>query len=465
MDDQNKNFMNVFEFYNYKLKSGLPHENNITRGLARILNDNVYIFKRFIEIIKNKIDNEEIKDMLVDIKYKYDVSIQTVIKNIEIENYKHIIGVALTAKEFEIEQQDSKENQEQITDIVVENYNDLLIVIEAKKDDKNCEKQLSSQIKSIDPEGYLKNPEVTSIEWKEIIDIIEDYRNTSRIRDVIIDDYYEYLNYYFKEWFKVNKLSMCDNDLVLDKRLKRLLQDIQKVDEIDKKINIKKVDKLRGDYNLFVDWEWTNHIPFKMNYEKNEFEIGFYPVSSGNQYKELVNDSSLKFITEKQKDIKLIINNEIIETAIIIDAYIRINGTEARYATGISIDLYKEKEYYEEIANKISGRWNLNAETNLYEKSKSVESQEKYDLYSILNEITSKPVQLLQEELEARMKTEKNELYKQIDLCLAFYIIVKTKIDKLEKYDEDFDYRNEQNNVLAEPIRDFIVEIKRYIES
>lgn len=473
MKDDRKNYMNVFEHYDRKGK--VPHENDITRGLARILNDNIYIFKLFIEKIQKKLNDKKSDINLGAIENKYDVNIQTRIKNIEtegieIEKYKYIVGVALTAKECETELKDTAKNEDRITDIIIENFNETLIVIEAKKTDENCEEQLSEQINSIRIEPEMDkfeedNREIVSIEWEDIIEILENYKSISEIKDVIVDDYYEYLNLYFKEWFKVKKIGLCDSDKELDKRLKRLLQDIQTIDEKSKeKLDIREIKR----NNLYVNWNWTNHIPFKMNYDNNEFIIEFYPASSSDQYNDLKKVSNLKFITENLKYNDLIINDEKIKVDIIKKVFIRIGGPRFKKTfDNIYIEVKKEKEYYELINKSVSGQWNYNEKTENYEKKIPINNQNNNDFYEILSiwDKGKRSREEIKTQLVEKIVTNQNEQCKQLNVCLGFSMEFKIKIDDLKKYDEDFDYRKECNDGLANPIRDFILEIKKYIES
>ena len=114
--------MNLFEHYSQE--GCLPIENNISRILARILNENVYIFSSFI----NKI-NEKSNTSLGTVETKYNVDFQRTVKDINVDCYNKVVGVALTAIELQEECSNEEVNENLITDIIIENFNDTLIII------------------------------------------------------------------------------------------------------------------------------------------------------------------------------------------------------------------------------------------------------------------------------------------------------------------------------------------------
>lgn len=355
IDDLNIH-MNLFEHYGDK---NIPLENNITRVFARILNDNVYIFERFIKKIQEKLKQEhkninlgKVKiendiqrhlgnDMaLYKIKKEYIVDIQENVEDIsqelDLNDYESIVGVSLTA-EIPIKEKNAKKNNQdikdddinRIPDIIIKKFNKTLIIVEVKKTKENCEEQLTEQIDKIckrEAERLREKSVIVFLEWENIVDILEDYKNKSEIKDVIVNDFYTYLMWNFPNWFPVKSLSECNNEELYTKRIYRLVHNICKISQRkDDKFDCEKNDKnvLRT-----KKWGWTNRILIEK--EKENLAIKIWAGDSKDKNQKLMKKSKeFKFVTEpKYSDLYLNINNESLFVEVgKVKPYIKLSDT------------------------------------------------------------------------------------------------------------------------------------------
>lgn len=430
--------MNLFEHYN---QTGcLPIENNISRILARILNDNIYIFNSFI----NKI-NEKSDVSLGIVESEYNVDFQRAVNDIDVDYYNHIIGVALTAEELqETEMLDVETNRNLITDIVIENFNDTLIIIEVKRTSENCMYQLDKQIQSIIDNKEIEYSKV-SLKWEDIVEILGNYIKSSKQRDIVVEDYYNYLKHYYKQWFPVTSLKNCDNQEFINNRIDRLLQNMQTVSndelEVDEKwLNVK-------------NWGWTNHIHTAQ--DSNYLYLMMWPGDSGQQFYRLMPKTSLKFLIEPITNLNLKIRNVEIPVESNVRPYIKVSNSFGGWVASGDLDKksYTEKADYERIFYSLHGKWSRNECENDFIK----------DEKSFINEINS--LKLLNNDyfLERIQHILNNTNRKQIAVSLGFYVEFKISMEELKKADGNFSSKNDIDE-LAKPLYDLIMECKNIIE-
>lgn len=430
--------MNLFEHYS---QAGcLPIENNISRILARILNENVYIFSSFI----NKI-NEKSGMLLETVKTKYNVDFQRTVKNIDVDCYNKVIGVALTATELQEEYSNEDINENLIIDIIVENFNDTLIIIEVKRTNENCMYQLDKQIKSI-MNGKDIEYEKVSMKWEDIVEILGNYIKSSKQKDIIVEDYYEYLKHYYKQWFPVTSLANCDSREFLDNRIDRLLQNIQNTSG--------GVLEQEGKRLKVNNWNWTNQV--ELDIENLEYlKLKIWAGDSGQQFYKLIPKTSLKFVTESITNLNITVNNVEINTLVNVQPYLKVSNAFAGWITSGDLDMqyYKKKEDYENIFNRLHGRWFRNDDEHDFIRDK----------ISFIQEINS--LKLLNKDyfMDRIQYILNNTNRKQISVSLGFYVEINIPLEKLKKVDSNFSSKNDVDE-LAKPIYDLIIQCKNIIE-
>ena len=430
--------MNLFEHYSQE--GCLPIENNISRILARILNENVYIFSSFI----NKI-NEKSNTSLGTVKTKYNVDFQRTVKDINVDCYNKVVGVALTAIELQEECSNEEVNENLITDIIIENFNDTLIIIEVKRTNENCMYQLDKQIKSI-IDGKDIDYEKVSMKWEDIVEVLGNYIKFSKQKDIVVEDYYEYLKHYYKQWFPVTSFSECDNQEFINNRVDRLLQNIQNVSN--------RVLEQEGKRLKVNNWGWTNQL--EIDTENMEYlKIKMWPGDSGQQFYKLMPKTSLKFVTKSITNLKIVINNIEINASVNVQPYLKVSNAFAGWIASGNLDMqyYKEKADYENIFNSLHGRWFRNADEHDFIRDKR----------SFIQEISS--LKLLNKDyfMERIHYILNNTNRKQISVSLGFYVEVNIPLEKLKEVDSNFSSKNDVDE-LAKPLYELIMQCKNIIE-
>jgi len=430
--------MNLFEHYTQN--GCIPIENNISRILARILNDNVYIFNSFI----NKV-NEKSNIALGNVESEYSVDFQRIVSDIDTDYYNQVIGIALTAEELqETENTGVETNKNLITDIIIENYKDILIIIEVKRTSENCMYQLDKQIQSIIDGKDIKYEKI-SMKWEDIVEILGNYIKSSKQKDIVVEDYYDYLKHYYKQWFPVTSLDKCDSQEFTDNRIEILLQNIQNISnnelEVDKKwVQVK-------------NWGWTKHIDVSA---ENEFlYLKMWPGDSGQQFYNLMPKTSLKFVTEPINSIELKVRNNAIKVESVVNPYLKISDAFAGWMASGDLDKqqYRNKSDYQNIFNSLHGKWNKNDIDNDFIR----------DDKSLLKEIES--IKLLNKEkiMEKILHILNNTNRTQIIISLGFYVEFKIPLEELKKVDINFNSKNDVDE-LAQPLYELIMQCKNLIE-
>ena len=430
--------MNLFEHYTQN--GCIPIENNISRILARILNDNVYIFSSFI----NKV-NEKSNIPLGTVETEYSVDFQRVVSDIDIDYYNQVIGIALTAEELqETENIDVETNKNLITDIIIENYKDTLIIIEVKRTNENCMYQLERQIQSIINCKDIKYEKI-SMKWEDIVEILGNYIKSSKQHDIVVEDYYNYLKHYYKQWFPATSLDKCDSQEFTDNRIEILLQNIQNISNNELEVTKKWVQ--------VKNWGWTKHIHISA---ENEFlYLKMWPGDSGQQFYNLMPNSSLKFVTEPINNLELKVKNSAIKVESLVNPYLKVSDAFAGWIASGNLDKqhYKNKLDYQNIFNSLHGKWNKNDIDNDFIK----------DNKSLLNEIDT--IKLINKDnfMERIQHILNNTNRTQIIISLGFYVEFKISMEELKKVDVNFNSKNDVDE-LAQPLYELIMQCKNIIE-
>lgn len=236
------NYLNVFEHYRHDAAS-IPLENNLTRVFARILRDNFYVANCFLNLVNEKLKNYKTGISEIDTsESRISVDIQKKISNIETdivadlndeERKKCITGIALTAANIDWnESSDVNSSQRQIPDIVI-SYNDNVYIVEAKKTEENCRKQLQEYMNGLraDKDRWV------SITWDDVIKILERAEKYG-YGDLIINEYLEYIKNHFPSLFDCRSLKYIMDEVdpeqsksLYEKRIGLAFKNIERFDE------------------------------------------------------------------------------------------------------------------------------------------------------------------------------------------------------------------------------------------
>jgi len=306
---------NIFDYYseaqsNPDAKSTQPIENNISRGLAIILEDSPFVLDRLIDLINDKdgITKVAKPQRADDFAISIQLSVDTYAKN----NFavSRIIGVTLAVdgNDCEIELVANKEKNS-IPDIFIyindTNDEGTVILIEVKRGDSGtAREQVRGQVVNLEQAllRYYKDENeddkseklviktddpIVSVTWEGIINILEtavSLGDNSRI----IFDYIEHLASHYPDWFPAQKFSKEffkeENSAKIKKRVQQLIENGNSWVTEEK---IKENRTLRADATcMFVDenyfdiarWVYISPI---LNQKEEALALGLYIADTG----------------------------------------------------------------------------------------------------------------------------------------------------------------------------------------
>lgn len=206
--------MNIF--HHYSQAGALPIENNLSRGLAILLEEYPAFFLLFLEKLQEKLREKADGTFISYPKDGYQVDFQR--RTDSFGEAEQLMGVALTAQELsgeDVGAVQTSEDYRPVTDISV-NYDDTLIFIEVKRNETDCRRQLKEQM-----ENYVKNVlasgrgmdtaparRLISITWTDVAVLLKRYMGLCGGRaERLVTDYYEDLVYHYPAWSPVERLE------------------------------------------------------------------------------------------------------------------------------------------------------------------------------------------------------------------------------------------------------------------
>ena len=273
----NNRHLNIFEHYTQK--GSLPIENNISRGLAILFNQNNLVLDRFIDLLNTKCSEKKSECIVMKPQKPADkeIGIQQQISRIveNIPNPHNIVGITLTTlRQTNWIENKKDDSSNLITDIVI-NCKDTLIVIEVKRDATDARVQLKQQVNSIISEVVLQGgnvPEKVLLDgtWEELITILQDvFVLTGANAESILGHYLKHLENNYQAWFPVTMFSDIEiskeNEVGIDKRIHQLIINCcqNKGDE----------NKYAGRYIVPLTYDFTKEAQIDMDYETKNLTI------------------------------------------------------------------------------------------------------------------------------------------------------------------------------------------------
>ena len=273
----NNRHLNIFEHYTQK--GALPIENNLSRGLAILLNQDSLVLDRLIDYINAKcIDKKSIcnvpKPQKPDDK---DIGIQQQVTKIvqSYPNPKNIVGMTLTTSSpISMAENKYDDNNGLITDIVI-SCKDTLVVIEVKRNANDARLQLKQQVKSIAAEvvrqgGNLPDTELLDGTWEDIISILQDVYNISASNEnSILGHYLRHLENHYPQWFPISLLTDVpidrENETAIEKRILSLIKNCCEKDS--------DAEKYSGRYIIPLNYDFCTEAQLSMDYESKRLMV------------------------------------------------------------------------------------------------------------------------------------------------------------------------------------------------
>ncbi|MBZ4644665.1 MAG: hypothetical protein JG777_154 [Clostridia bacterium] len=273
----NNRHLNIFEHYTQK--GSLPIENNVSRGLAILLNQNSLVLDRFIDFINSKCFEKKSSCMVPKPQRLNDkeIGIQQQIAKIvqSYPNPQNLIGITLTtASPINMIENKNDDNNGLITDIII-SCKDTLVVIEVKRNAVDARLQLKQQVKSIAAEvvrqgGNLPDTELLDGTWEEIISILQDVYNISGSdENSVLGHYINHLENHYQQWFPVSLLTDItidrENESAVDKRILNLIKNCCE--------NESDAEKYSGRYIIPLEYDFCTEAQLSLDYESKRLMI------------------------------------------------------------------------------------------------------------------------------------------------------------------------------------------------
>ncbi|OHW63385.1 hypothetical protein EUAN_02490 [Andreesenia angusta] len=273
----NNRHLNIFEHYTQK--GSLPVENNLSRGLAILLNQNNLVLDRFIDYVNAKCFEKKSPSIVSKPQRSNDKQIgiqQKITKTVQsYPDPQSIIGITLTTSSpINMIENEYDDNNSLITDIVIR-CKDTLVVIEVKRNAADARLQLKQQVKSIEEEvvrqgGNRPSTELLDGTWEEVISILQDVYNISGSNeDSILGHYLNHLENYYQEWFPISLLNdipiQYENEPAIDKRILSLIKNCCE--------NESDSEKYSGRYIVPLDYDFCNQAQISMDYGSKRLMI------------------------------------------------------------------------------------------------------------------------------------------------------------------------------------------------
>lgn len=297
-------------FHPYTQNSTSPIENNLSRGLAIILQEYPAVMMLFLEKLKSEYKahqlNQQPAKTDLDISFPtqtYDIDIQK--RAVDFERTENIIGVSLTVdKSNQDHNSTSSGTEDPIPDIAI-SYDDTLIFIEVKCDNTNCIPQLKNQIEKYinsNESDWALHPDIVAISWSDVIEVLEQYNSLNSQRtDKLISDYLDEISINFPTWLPIKPLNQLNINNV--NNIYARLTVIKNI-YLNTKQQNKQLQYDRGAIPL--DWKYASECNIFLydNFEdENEIKktylvIGVWPSDTCSQFRALTSKTNFQFANQ-----------------------------------------------------------------------------------------------------------------------------------------------------------------------
>ncbi|CAH0990036.1 hypothetical protein SIN8267_00119 [Sinobacterium norvegicum] len=341
--------LNIFKTY-AKGNRSYQLENDLTRALAICLQEDALFFH---EVLKTIIDDVGLYNQLFeDLDGETDIQIEIQKQTSKIEEFDKVFAVSLSESLMsEFWQQTHNSEYDPICDLVI-TINDILIVIEAKRDNIDCTAQLYNQIlnifnnqnKSID--DYKEAITPFDLNWRRLMAItvkVASFEKTTGNSNRFLTDFIQLVKGHNFSWLPETPIGSLKNISrnAIYRRVESALTEFCN--------NNADIEKLpyRDRLGTTFSKGWANELLFKIDADSGDLVIEIYPGNTKGQGYHI-------FYKEPQFNESLNINDDLYTTRKCY--HIKIMGQS--YITGLWLtdDDFSESLYTKKNFNKHTGR-------------------------------------------------------------------------------------------------------------
>ena len=269
--------LNIFKRYKNKNNQGTEIENNLTRALAICLQNDPLFFKEFVsQIVPNSTFEYFGEEAFAEI------GIQERVVNFKDDtNIEKVYGVTLTTKKIptiDFEKAVATGNDNQIVDLYIK-INDLLIVVEVKRSDEHCAKQLKSQLFYIAD----KVQPYQSLTWDNVMTMVRSTQNVHSLLNnssVFLDDFRALIGSEYPHWLPTIPFAQIIWKPNSEETYSRLNKRLSAISSEMKNYELETI----GNRSFFTFHEpWASEVIPEFNKQEQKLAVYIWPGNSKQQ--------------------------------------------------------------------------------------------------------------------------------------------------------------------------------------
>lgn len=341
--------LNIFKTYTKKNRS-YQLENDLTRALAICLQEDALFFH---EVLKTIIDDSDLYNRLFeDLDGDTEVQIEIQKRTSLIEEFDKVFAVSLSESAMSnFWQQNHNSEYDPICDLVI-TINNILIVVEAKRDNIDCTSQLYNQILNIfnkQNKPFENNQEAITpfdLNWKKLMAIavkVASFEKTTGNTNRFLTDFIQLVKEHNFSWLPETPIGSLKN-VNAKSIFRRIESAIIKFCD-----NNEAIEKLAYRDRLGTTFTkgWANEVLFNVDKKTGDLVVEIYPGNTKGQGYHI-------FRNEPQFNPQLNIDGECY--AIEKNYHIKLMGQS--YITGLWLDEddFKKNLYTKRNFHKYTGR-------------------------------------------------------------------------------------------------------------
>lgn len=332
--------LNIFKTYAKKNRT-YQLENDLTRSLAICLQEDTLFFHEFFKLIFNNSKKDFFNQFFDSIDSENEINIDIQINSEKVTNFDYIFAISLSENEMlEFWSQTNEKDYDPICDLVIK-INNIIVVIEAKRDNVNCTAQLYNQIFNICKTNFKDevfnernfNERIIpyDLNWKKLMVMsskVASFEKSTNNTNRFLTDFIELIKNHNHNWLPESTISSLkpENKILIEKRIESAIIELCKQTDIN---------KLQYHDRLGIEFQnpWAQEILFSIN-EKGDLICAIYPGNTKGQGYHL-------FSTDPKFEDEIVILNTEYEVGII--HHIKFTSFQ-KYFTGLWFgdkDLYK----------------------------------------------------------------------------------------------------------------------------
>jgi len=341
--------LNIFRTY-AKDNRSYQLENDLTRALAICLQEDA-LFSH--EVLKSIFGQSNLYNQLFeDIDCENNIQVEIQKKTSDMGEFNNIFAVSLSESSLtNFWQQTHNSEYDPICDLVI-TINDVLIVIEAKRDNINCTTQLYNQIlnifkkknKSIDEHKEIVTP--FDMNWKKLMAIavkVASFERSTGNSNRFLSDFIQLVKDHNFSWLPETPIGSLNsnNSQAIFRRIESALIQSCKHSSLEK---LPFSDRL----GFIFTPGWANEVLFDIDQGSGDLVVDIYPGNTKEQGYHI-------FHKEPQFSNALNIDGDVYS----IDKRYHIKFMGQSYITSLSLvdNDFKKTLYTKDNFNEFSGRW------------------------------------------------------------------------------------------------------------